>query len=178
MAKWAKNVAGQIATVLAYEDDGVTPVAAADHALVLAQLKIRSTGNNYVAAAGALVAITDGEFEYTATQAETNHDGTVTLFLYQINVYAPTRTYVDIENDTAVAAAVLAAFRAWSHDGGVTWAGLQIRLEAFLSGKFDTSGTTPQHRKFYKTDGVSIAFEGDFTPDTGGRSGADVSGSE
>lgn len=161
MIVWQRNVADQVATVFAYQDDGVTPVAAADVALVLAQLQIRWAGGGYSAAAGTLSAVTDGEFEYIATAAETNHDGMITLYLYEAGVYAPSRTYVNAgwirnvgdqimtilacEDDgvtpvsTADAALVLAQLKI--RPGGSLYIATMGTLVGVIDGEFDYAAT-------------------------------------
>lgn len=73
---------------------------------------------------------------------------------------------------------VLAAFRAWEHDDGVTWDGLMIRMESWLSGERVVTGAgASQHQSYKRRDG-STAYEGDIDATTGSRAEADVSGSE
>jgi len=80
---------------------------------------------------------------------------------------------------TDIGAAALAAIQAWSHDTDATFAGLMVRLESFIGGKFDTTGSgTTKHRKFYKRDGSTVAFDGDVDNSTASRGTSDISGSE
>ena len=72
-------------------------------------------------------------------------------------------------------AAELDAIRAWSHDLGVTFEGLMVRLEAFIGGQFTTSGLV---RSFYKRGADGVAFTGQIDAEAGLRSESDVSGSE
>lgn len=174
--KWTKNVAGQKVTMLISEDDGVTPYPAASVATVAANSTIRPTGGSYAAIAGTWRAIEDGEFEYTATQGETNHDGQVILKVELGGTFAVgLRAFVDIESDSGIASAVVAALEALSHDSGVTFLGLLIRLEALLGGAYSTSGST---RTYFKRNGTDVAFEGTYDNTTLARGTADVTGSE
>lgn len=180
MTTWQKNVAGQKVTMMIYQDDGVSLYPASSLATVTANTRIRATGGAYGAIAGSWTAIEDGEFEYTATQGETNHDGQIMLKVQLAGTFAVgLLEKIDIGSGASVdPATIVAAIQAMSHDTGRTFDGLCKRLEAFVANKYTQTGTSPIHRKFYRVDGVTVAFEGDFDPTAGTRNAADVTGSE
>jgi hypothetical protein len=66
-----------------------------------------------------------------------------------------------------VPAAVLAAFRAWQHDTGVTWDGMQRRLEAYISG--EATGLNGTNPKYFLKDGTTAAIDATQDVDAGSR---------
>jgi hypothetical protein len=89
------TVARRTCTLLVFEDDGVTP---APLATVGFTVQVRVSGGSYAAAAGTFINTgVDGEWEYEASQAETNHDAAELVVLVTKTGFTPARAIMEFE---------------------------------------------------------------------------------
>lgn len=77
---------------------------------------------------------------------------------------------------TSAAQKVRDSLLTYSHDTGVTVEGLFVRLDALLGGK--ATGLLSTLARFYRRDGVTVAFEANQNVTLGTRATATVTGSE
>lgn len=74
--------------------------------------------------------------------------------------------------------ATLDTLRAWAHDTGVTFEGLMVRLESFITGEKTETGPDTARVVSWKKRNGDTAFVGTVDITTGARGESDVSGSE
>jgi hypothetical protein len=128
MTSWVKNqpvAALRRATILIYEDDGVTPAPMATD--FTGCTTIREGNNAYVSAAGSLINVgIDGEWYYEATQPETNVDATEVVIKVDKVGFATARAIaaIDFSSTTWVKNQTVASLRRATvfvyEDDGVT----------------------------------------------------------
>lgn len=116
-----------------------------------------------------------GQYAVQLTSTQTASPGKVSIHVdipgHNIQ-YSPE----EIVSHDSSATVFVEALLSYAHETGATIEGLLIRLEAFLTGK--ASGLNGAVGKFYRRDGVTVAFQGALDPNNGARQVSDISGSE
>lgn len=115
----------------------------------------------------------NGQYAVQLTAAQTANPGKVSIY-----VQIPNRTvnFFPDEIGGVSTTAIVQSIMEYSHEPGATFEGLLIRLEAFLTGK--ATGLNGATGKFYRRDGVTVAFEGVVDPNGGTRQASNITGSE